>query len=334
MIDKREEDIIKNWKDDNIVVSINCVAYNHEYCIDKALDSFLMQETSFPFEVIIHDDLSTDRTVDIIREYERRFPNIIKPIYQKENKFSQGINPMSFIFPKVKGRYIAFCDGDDFWTDSKKLQIQVDRMEEHPEVDISFHSVYEFINGKKRRVLSKQADSNKIFSTKEVILGGGEFCPTASLMFRSELIFNFPNWVRELIPGDYPMQIIGSVRGGALYINRCMSAYRVGEATSWSNTTIENSEKQKQHLLSFHKMLNRMNEYLDRRFEREINEIIYSSSLAFIKRRAIDISIRDEIFNRYRELFSKKQKILWYLLYRNQDLHNSLAKIKNMEFLK
>ena len=334
MINKREEDIIKNWESNNIIVSITCVAYNHEYCINEALDSFLMQETNFPFEIIIHDDVSTDRTADIIREYEKRFPNIVKPIYQKENKFSQGINPMSFIFPKVKGKYIAFCDGDDFWTDNQKLQIQVESMEENPEVDMSFHSVYEFINGKKRRVLSKQADSNKIFSPKEVILGGGEFCSTTSLMFRSEFILKLPKYLTEIIPGDYPMQIIGSSRGGALYINRCMSAYRVGEASAWSNLTLENSQKQKNHLLSFHNMLNRVNIYLDNRFDREIKELIYSSSLAFIKRRTIDISIRDEIFNRYRELFSKKQKILWYLLYRNQDLHNGLAKIKNMEFLK
>ncbi len=334
MIDKKEEDIIKNWESNNIIVSITCVAYNHEYCISEALDSFLMQETNFPFEIIIHDDVSTDRTADIIREYEKRFSNIVKPIYQKENKFSQGINPMSFIFPKVKGKYIAFCDGDDFWTDKQKLQIQVDSMEENPEVDMSFHSAYEFINGKKRRVLSKQADSNKIFTPSEVILGGGEFCSTTALMFRSEFILKLPKYLIEIIPGDYPMQIIGSSRGGALYINRCMSAYRVGEASAWSNLTLKNSQKQKNHLLSFHNMLNRVNIYLDNRFDREIKELIYSSSLAFIKRRTIDISIRDEIFNRYRELFSKKQKILWYLLYRNQDLHNGLAKIKNMEFLK
>ena len=334
MIDKREEDIIKNWKNSDIVVTIACVTYNHEYYINKALDSFLMQETSFPFEIIIHDDVSTDRTVDIIREYETKFPNIIKPIYQKENKFSQGINPMSFIFPKVKGKYIAFCDGDDFWTDKKKLQIQVESMEKNPEVNMSFHSVYEFINRKKRRVLSKQADSNRIFNTKEIILGGGEFCPTTSLMFRKKLILEVPKYITRIIPGDYPMQIIGSNRGGALYINRCMSAYRVGEATSWSNITMKNSQKQKNHLLSFHKMLTIVNEYLNNRFDKEIKEIIYNSSLAFIKRRTIDISIRDEMFNRYRELFSKKQKILWYLLYRNQDLHNGLAKIKNMEFLK
>ena len=335
MINRTEEEIIENWKNSNIVVTISCVAYNHEYCISQALDSFLMQETEFAFEIIIHDDVSTDKTVDIIKEYQKKFPNIIKPIYQTENQFSQGINPMFFILPKVKGRYMAFCDGDDFWTDNKKLEIQVDIMEKNPNIDMSFHSVYEFINGKKRRVLAKHADSNKIFRPNEIILGGGEFCPTASLIFRTEIISKIPkDWFKKMIPGDYPLQMIGSSRGGALYINRCMSAYRVGEASAWSNLNFENSQKQKKHLLSFHKMLNRVNRYLDNRFDKEIKEIIYSSSLAFIKRRAIDISIRDEIFNRYRDIFSKKQKILWYLLYRNQDLHNSLAKIKNMEFLK
>ncbi len=335
MINKTEKDIIKNWnRDIPLMVSINCVAFNHEYCIENALDSFLMQETDFAFEILIHDDVSTDRTVEIIKEYERKFPNIVKPIYQTVNQFSQGINPMSFLFPKMKGKYMAFCDGDDYWIDTQKLKIQVEEMEKFPDINMSFHPTYRLLNGKKDGVLSKHANKNRVFTLDEVVLGGGEFCPTVSLMFRSRLISDFPEWFTTIIPGDYPVQIMGSVNGGALYIDRCMSVYRVGEIGAWSNLSRDNSQKQKEHLLSFHNMLHKMNNYLDNRLEKEIEELIYNSSLAFIKRRAIDIDIRDEVFNIYRDIFSKKQKLLWYLLYRNQDLHNGLSKIKHLAFNK
>ena len=339
MIKKTEDEIIKNWNSDSteeslIMVSIACVAYNHEYCIAQALDGFLMQETNFPFEIIIHDDVSTDSTVEIIKAYKEKFPNIIKPIYQSENQFSQGISPMSFIFPKVQGRYMAFCDGDDYWTETKKLQIQVENMENHPSLDMCFHPTYKLIGSKKSGVLAKHSQENKIFTPEEILLGGGEFCPTASLLFRSSLISNFPEWATNMIPGDYPIQIMTSARGGALYLSKCMSAYRVGESSAWSSFSVANSEKQKEHLLSFHKMLTKMNDHFNNRFKKEMNQLIYESSFAFIKRRAIDIAVRDEIFNKYREIFSKKQKILWYLLYRNKDLHDGLAKIKKMEFIK
>jgi len=333
MINKTEKEIIKNWDINKpLMVSITCVAFNHEYCIEKALDSFLMQDTNFAFEILIHDDVSTDKTIDIIKRYEKKFPNIVKPIYQTTNQFSQGVNPMSFLFPKVKGRYMAFCDGDDYWEDNQKLKIQVEEMDKFPDVNMSFHPTYKLINGKKEGILSNHTDKNRIFTLEDIVLGGGEFCPTVSLMFRSRIILEFPKWFTTMIPGDYPMQIMGSSNAGALYINRCMSVYRMGEVSAWSSISKDNSQKQKEHLLSFHSMLKKMNEYLDNRLEKEIEVLIYDSSLSFIKRRAINIEVRDEIFMQYRDIFSKKQKLLWYMLYRNQDLHNKLSTIKQLAF--
>ena len=110
------------------LVSICCLAFNHEPYIREALEGFLMQKTDFPIEVLIHDDASTDGTASIIREYEERFPDIIKPIYQTENQYSKGIKNISgiFNFPRAKGKYIAMCEGDDYWTDPYKLQKQID----------------------------------------------------------------------------------------------------------------------------------------------------------------------------------------------------------------
>jgi glycosyltransferase involved in cell wall biosynthesis len=112
------------------LVSVCCAAYNHEQFIKECLDGFLMQKTNFVFEILINDDASTDNTASIIKEYEKKYPDIIKPIYQKENQYSKEGNVYPrFNFPRAKGKYIAICDGDDYWTDPLKLQQQVDFLE-------------------------------------------------------------------------------------------------------------------------------------------------------------------------------------------------------------
>jgi glycosyltransferase involved in cell wall biosynthesis len=120
-------EIVHKWKTrGHPVVSICSSTYNHEQYIRQCLDSLLMQETDFEFEIIIHDDASTDKTADIIMEYVKEYPDIIKPILQKENQFSKGFIPiMTYVFPRVRAKYVAICEGDDYWTDPLKLQKQI-----------------------------------------------------------------------------------------------------------------------------------------------------------------------------------------------------------------
>ena len=129
-------------KQKDIVVSICCITYNQEPYIRDALDGFLGQKTSFPYEVLIHDDASTDGTAEIIREYAKAYPRRIRPILQTENQYAKGLYNVSgtYNFPRARGRYIAMCEGDDCWTDPHKLQRHVDFMERHPECSLVFHS--------------------------------------------------------------------------------------------------------------------------------------------------------------------------------------------------
>ena len=122
-------------------VSVCCVTYNHEKFIRKCLDGFLLQQTHFPIEVIIHDDASTDQTTAIISEYQAEHPGIFFPLFQKENQYRKGIRGMNakFNFPRCTGKYIALCEGDDFWNDPHKLQKQVDFLESNPEYFITGH---------------------------------------------------------------------------------------------------------------------------------------------------------------------------------------------------
>ncbi len=131
---------IKSGED--VQVSVLCLAFNHEKYIRRTLEGFVNQHTNFKFEVLIHDDASTDGTADIIREYEKRYPDLIKPIYQTENQHSRGVKIQTkFNYPRAKGKYFAYCEGDDYWTNENKLQKQYDIMERHPECSICVHEV-------------------------------------------------------------------------------------------------------------------------------------------------------------------------------------------------
>ena len=116
-----------------VMISIICNTYNHENYIRQTLDGFIAQKTQYSFEVLIHDDASTDGTANIIREYEQKYPKIIKPIYQTENQYSQGINVSGkYQYSRAQGKYLAFCEGDDYWCNPNKLQKQVSFLEQNP----------------------------------------------------------------------------------------------------------------------------------------------------------------------------------------------------------
>src|SRR5690554_6611920 len=154
-----------SW-DNNIepLVSICSITYNHGPYIRQCLDGFLMQKTTFPVEILIHDDASTDGTEEIIREYKVKYPHIIKPLYEVENQWIKGRRGSAvFNFPRAQGKYIALCEGDDYWTDPFKLQKQVEFLEENLDYSACTHSNYISKEG----VLTK---SSSRIRTKSLIL--------------------------------------------------------------------------------------------------------------------------------------------------------------------
>ena len=129
----------QSWPEGTVpVLSICCAAYNHEAFIRDCLDGFLMQETTFPVEILVHDDASTDGTADVIREYESLHPRVVLPVYQTENQYSKGTGDL-FSLKRTRGQYVAICEGDDYWTDPLKLQKQVDFLDRNPDYVMCYH---------------------------------------------------------------------------------------------------------------------------------------------------------------------------------------------------
>src|SRR5712691_11533366 len=180
---RSEDDIMAGWKGDPArpMVSVVCTSYNHEAYIEDAIKGFLIQKTDFPFEVIIHDDASTDKTAQKIRVFQEQYPTIIRCIYQKENQYSKGKKPLLDTFRISYGKYIAICQGDDFWISENKLQMQYEAMIERPEMNICIHSAYAETNEIERTYtdFGYVSDVASVLPAAQVIRGRGGFCATA-----------------------------------------------------------------------------------------------------------------------------------------------------------
>ncbi len=229
---------------EKILVSVLCACYNHENYIRDALENFVNQKTSFKYEVIVHDDASTDNSAEIIREYEKKYPDIIKPIYQTENQFSQGVKYVKeFMLPKASGKYFALCEGDDYWTNENKLQKQVDFLESHPEFSVCVHNTeIEFLNQNKTVVRYPTADRE---INIEDVFSLTERYHTSSIVVRRELYVDKPLWVSMVRGiGDLPSSIYYAVSGRIMYFGDVMSHYRYGVPGSWTDRYISNYKKQ------------------------------------------------------------------------------------------
>lgn len=194
-----------------------------------------MQKTNFPYEILIHDDASTDGTEEIIREYAAKYPDIIKPLFEAENQYSKGVSiSKTFIFPRVTGKYMAFCEGDDYWIDENKLQKQVDFMEANPDYTICFHPV--------KRVFETKIRENDTFPTADMIDAGftfekllkSNFIKTNSVMYRwnavKDAANNFPS---DIMPGDWYLSMMFAKNGKMKFLNEVMSVYRINPNGVW-----------------------------------------------------------------------------------------------------
>ncbi len=254
-------------------VFILCLTYNHEKYIEDTLKGFIMQKTTFPYVALIIDDASTDNTVNIIKDYENKYPDIIKGVYLKENHYSKGKSKETYIRPwRDKSKYEALCEGDDYWIDPLKLQKQIDFLETNTDFTLC---------GTNGIVLWENASNsleyfNNIFSSQELfpnhIIGKWAF-PTASLVFRNTIIENYPKWTSEIYSGDLTLILIAMNKGRIYAFSDITCIYRrslINKSSLSNIASLQRNYVNKQHLLLYQKY----SSYVNGKFDYEINSII------------------------------------------------------------
>ena len=226
-----------------------------------------MQKTNFAFELLIHDDASTDGTADIIREYEAKYPDIIKPIYQTENQYSKGVGfgeIMTNVFQQAKGKYIAFCEGDDYWTDPLKLQKQVDFMEANEEYSLCFHACnIKFEDGITPRKLYREWEERD-YSCYEILKEWT--IPTASIVFKKLFIDKKYKKIaldKNFIYGDIVLFLHLASNGKVRCFKECYSVYRRNDGGVTEQYAKQNEEKLISHYIAISKYFKESRPYVN-----------------------------------------------------------------------
>ena len=266
------------------LVSVCCITYNHEDYIRDTIEGFLMQEADFPIEIIIHDDASTDNTQEIIKEYAEKDDRIL-PILREENIKSTGVAVFPITFEKARGKYIAMCEGDDYWTDPLKLQKQVEFMEENEDCSLCFHAAQHEYEGQsdKNRIdrPDNRPDDNK-FSVRDAILEGGSFMATCSMFFKKKYIKELPKWYYNAPVGDIPLMLILAANGNIGYIDEVMSVYRRSVSGSWTEK-VDSLDKRRDHYHAIRDMWDDFNAWSNYEFDKFVNKKKTRNTINFWK---------------------------------------------------
>lgn len=329
MLELRNEDRLPDAPE----VSVFCTTYNQVDYISQCLDGFLSQETDFPFEVLIADDASADGTADVVRSYVERRPDVLTAILQDVNQFSQGIGNIStFLWPRARGRYVAFCEGDDWWTDPHKLQRQHDAMEAHPEAAWCVHASENVSADTGETIfVSRPYDHD---CTLEFVETGEhvQLAATASFFVRRDVYESYINSTLRQVAchGDFKMSRFFPLMGSTLYLEKPMSAYRVlarnsintgiYRSTDWRNIVKRNTTSRVEYL-------NALKDWADSSFAVDIGNQIermeYLGALDLKDYRALHQRWPNEYAS---EPFSTKLKV--ELFGHSPRLHDFVRKIK------
>jgi glycosyltransferase involved in cell wall biosynthesis len=212
-------------------VSVLLTTYNHEKWVAQAIESVLMQQTNFDYEIVIMEDASTDGTRDIAVDYQRRYPEKIRLILSEKNK-CDNTNFMT-AWRTSRSEYVAVLDGDDYWVSDHKLQKQADYLDTHPGFAVCFHNVTGFSEATKRMLWNYNPPDQKEVSTLED-LWAGNFIAGCSPMLRGGVFGELPEWYATAQWGDWPLLILAAQHGKIGYIDEVMGAYRVHDRGYWS----------------------------------------------------------------------------------------------------
>lgn len=310
----------------SVKLSICCITYNHGKFIRQALEGFVNQKTNFDYEVLIHDDASTDDTQSVIKEFSQKYPDIIKPILQTENQFSKGIDvDRVYNFPRISGEYVAMCEGDDYWTDENKLQKQVDFLDSHHDYNICFHPVKVIWEDNESKTKIYPSPFRRFYKTTLTLsdLLKRTFIQTNSVVYRWQLKGHEDLLPDNVLPGDYFIHLLNAKDGKIGFLPEVMSVYRKHDGGVWKGYGISDEWflKYAMQNISFYDALEKqfkINRSGEKRFlsEQYISVLLkykkFEDLLKFAEKfpaeyeKALKISYKEQSYFEKKKLFFKK----------------------------
>ncbi|MCI8490132.1 MAG: glycosyltransferase [Lachnospiraceae bacterium] len=269
--------------EDRITVSVICATFNHEEFITDAIEGVLNQKVNFRFELIVHDDASTDKSAEIIQKYAREYPNIIHTVIQAENQYQHCRIYPTFLFPNVKGKFIAFCEGDDYWIDENKLQMQVDFLEAHPEYSMCMHNAIKLNYETGEEKLLDTFPEDGTYSQEQQILAGlgTDFPAFASYVFRADLLREIPDFFLASNVVDYPIRQYLASKGKIFYFKRPMSVYRSATPQSYMKKTAASQLFYNNYTLDMIRFFMKFNQYTSQKFYHILEDKLISDYFGF-----------------------------------------------------
>ncbi len=254
-------------------ISVCIQTYQHSKYIRQCLDSILDQKVNFDYEILLGEDASNDGTREICIEYADKFPDKIRLfLHSRKNNIEICGHPtgrFNFMYNlfHARGRYVAFCEGDDYWVDPQKLQKQYNFLEDHSECSVCFTAAqfhFEQNPAREKIYRPKKAASQKRYDLKDAIIKAGEFMITASIFFRQKYMDEIPEWMFNSPVGDLPLSLFLGTKGKYGYIDDVTCVYRVNTSGSWSHQM--NFEKRREHVFKILEMYDEFNEYTDYKY--------------------------------------------------------------------
>ncbi len=251
-------------------ISACIITFNQEKYIENCILSAISQRLDCEYEIVIGDDCSSDNTSIICQKYAEKYPSLIKH-HRRDTNLGMMKNWFTTL-SECTGVYIALCEGDDFWSDPSKLQMQLGILRSDLEISACFHSSYTILRDE---TINKKALTpdvvDRYFHLSEIVERGGDFFSTNSLFFRSDLLIRMPTWLLQAPVADFPLMIYLAKSGRVFYLNKCMSVYRIGAENSWTESTSKSSESMRVRVNQINLMLDEINQETNWEYDSVIN---------------------------------------------------------------
>lgn len=273
-IDKISEVRMTETDFEEVLVSVCVITFNHAEHISQTLDGILRQKTHFRIEILVHDDASNDGTVEILREYERAYPNTIRVQEELVNQYSKYTSYFAQkLVPMARGKYIALCEGDDYWSDENKLEVQVNYLEKHPDCAQCCHAAIVLDSDSTVQLGTMgYGDLERDLNSDDLIVHWD--VPTASRVIRKAAINGYSvEWPEKFPVGDFPTAIYSSLSGSTHYIPKAMCVYRYRSKGSWTEKVSSTSASMIDNAIAWISMLNIIDEKTANRFHGPILQL-------------------------------------------------------------